>query len=78
MSEESLVPDYKPVKPNRLITDREFRRRLGDISAITLWRLRNRDPSCPKPVRMLGAMNLVPEAESDSYIASLVAARDAK
>jgi hypothetical protein len=78
MRDRTVQPDPQSVKSEkRLITDPELRRRLGNISAVTLWRLRKSDPRCPKPVRMFAHNNLVPEEEADRYIDLLCAEREA-
>ena len=78
MSEQNVRQEPESVKPKTLITDRELRRRLGDISAVTLWRLRRDDPRFPQPVRMLNHNNLVVEADCEAYIEALVAERDSR
>jgi hypothetical protein len=71
------VPPPAPVKRRRsLIGDPEFRRRLGGITRVALWRLRKRDPLCPRPVKLRGShLNLVDEDEADSYVEGLLAER---
>jgi predicted DNA-binding transcriptional regulator AlpA len=77
MSERTLQDGPQPVKSEkRLITDRELRRRLGDISPVTLWRLRTIDPRCPKPVRLMAHYNVCVEDEADAYIQALVSERN--
>ena len=54
----------------RLISDKELKRKLGDCSDQTLWRLR-RDGKLPKP-KKFGRRNVTPEDQADEAIARLV------
>jgi predicted DNA-binding transcriptional regulator AlpA len=56
----------------RIISRREFRSRLGDISRATEFRLRQADPSFPKVVPVSPGRTGIDEGESDAYIARLV------
>jgi predicted DNA-binding transcriptional regulator AlpA len=60
----------------KIISRLEFRRRLGDISRATEYRLRQADPSFPKVVSVSRGRTGIDEDESDAYIARLVDTRD--
>ncbi len=61
--------------PRKLIEDREFRRRLNNISKTGLFRLRNTDPRCPRPTKVMGK-NATDEAEADYFIQQLLDDRE--
>jgi hypothetical protein len=79
VSNQNVQDGPQPVKPEKrlsLIPDRELCRRLGNISSVSLWRLRKKDQRCPRPVRMMTNMNMNVEDEADAYIEALRAERD--
>jgi predicted DNA-binding transcriptional regulator AlpA len=53
-----------------LITLTEFRKRLGNISRVTLWRLRKRDQNFPTVKRITPGKLGVNEREANAYVAS--------
>ena len=61
--------------PRVLIDDREFRRRLNNISKTGLYRIRHTDPRCPRPTKVMGK-NATDEAEADAFIELLLAERE--
>jgi hypothetical protein len=61
--------------PRVLLDDREFRRRLGQISKTGLYRLRQTDPRCPRPTKVMGK-NATDQAEADVFIELLLAERE--
>ena len=60
-----------------LIRESEFRRKLGNISGSTLWRLQVQDPRFPPPGRLRnGHTRVWTEETADRYAELLAADRD--
>jgi hypothetical protein len=66
---EQAAPERN--RPVVLILAREFRRRLGNVSNSTLWRLEKSDPRFPKPIFIRG-LRARTEDQADDYARALL------
>ncbi len=63
--------EHSPARQKRVISRREFRRRLGNISRTTEFRISKGDPAFPQLVQMTPGMTGYYEDEADAYISTL-------
>jgi predicted DNA-binding transcriptional regulator AlpA len=54
--------------PRTIITTREFRRRMGNPSRTTIWRLRKTDPSYPHTIEISPGLHGHFEDQAQDYI----------
>ncbi len=60
--------EHSPTRQKRIISRREFRKRLGDISRTTEFRLSKSDPNFPQLVWMSPGLSGYFEDEAEVYI----------
>ena len=77
MTAPNLAPETAPVKLQPLFIDDSQLCARWHMVKVSLWRLRKRDPRCPRPIKGLTWCNLTPLAEVEAYEQLLLAERDA-
>ena len=62
--------EHSPSRRKRIIGRREFRKRLGNISRTTEFRLSKSDPAFPQLIQVTPGLKGFFEDEADAYIAA--------